>query len=379
MKKKITVLGTGMVGKAIVADLSEKYQVTAVDVDEKALNYCHEKYGVKTIQKYLNNPQNIKEVVTDADYVVSAVPGFMGYNTLEAVIESGKDVVDISFMPEDFMQLDEKAKQNGVTAIADCGVAPGMPNIILGFHSHEMQVERFEYMVGGLPKERKFPFDYKAPFSPIDVLEEYFRPARIKEYGDLVTKPAMSDAEMVYFRNIGHLEAFNTDGLRSLLKTMSHIPHMKEKTLRYPGHIRMIEALKQSGFFDKQEINVGDQKVRPIDVTNKVLMHEWELKPEEEEFTIMRVTMEGTTNKERSRFIYDMYDEYHKETGLSSMGRTTGFTATAVINLLDEKQCKLKGVQPPEILGKEKEFFPFIMNYLRERGIYYYMSVERLP
>ncbi|MCF8335230.1 MAG: saccharopine dehydrogenase NADP-binding domain-containing protein [Bacteroidales bacterium] len=378
MKKKITVLGAGMVGKAIIHDLSGKYKVTAVDVDEKALQYCHEQYGIKTIHKYLNNSQNIKEVVANADYVVSAVPGFMGYNTLEAVIESGKDVVDISFMPEDFMQLNQKAKENGVTAIADCGVAPGMPNIILGHHNDEIKVERFEYLAGGLPKERKFPFEYKAPFSPIDVLEEYFRPARVKEYGKMVTKPAMSDAEMVYFRNIGHLEAFNTDGLRSMLQTMSHIPHMKEKTLRYPGHIRIIEALKQSGFFNRKEIHVGDQIVKPLEVTNQVLMKEWELQPGEEEFTLMRVIMEGQTDKEHSRFIYDMYDEYDKETDLTSMGRTTGFAATAVINLLDEKHYQYKGVFPPESVGKERKCFPFIMSYLRERGVYYYMSVERL-
>lgn len=378
MKKKITVLGAGIVGKAIIHDLSKKYDVTAVDVDERALQFCHEQYGINTVHKYLNNPQNIKEVVADADYVVSAVPGFMGYKTLEAVIESGKDVVDISFMEEDFMQLSEKAESNGVTAIADCGVAPGMPNIVLGFHSHEMKVEKFEYMVGGLPKERKFPFEYKAPFSPIDVLEEYFRPARMKENGKLVTKPAMSDAEMVYFRTIGHLEAFNTDGLRSLLKTMSHIPHMKEKTLRYPGHIRMIEALKQSGFFKREEMTVGDQKVKPIDVTNQILMKEWELKQGEEEFTLLRVVMEGQTDKERSRFIYDMYDEYDKKTGLTSMGRATGFAATAVINLLDENRFRYKGVFPPESLGKEKECFPFLMSYMRDRGLYYYMSVERL-
>ncbi|MFP4619849.1 MAG: saccharopine dehydrogenase family protein [Bacteroidales bacterium] len=378
MKKKIIVLGAGMIGKAIIHDLSDKYEVTAVDVEEKALDYCSKQYGVKTINKYLNNPQNIKEVVADTDFVVSSVPGFMGYNTLKAVIESGKNVVDISFMPEDFMELDEKARQNNVTAIADCGVAPGMPNIILGFHSHEMEVEHFEYMVGGLPKERKFPFEYKAPFSPMDVLEEYFRPARVKEYGNLVTKPAMSDAEMVYFRNIGHLEAFNTDGLRSLLHTMSHIPHMKERTLRYPGHIRMMEALKQSGFLSKKTVHVGDLAVKPVDVTSQILIKEWELEPGEEEFTLMRVIMEGKTNNERTRFIYDMYDEYDKKTGLSSMARTTGFAATAVINLLDKGQFQSKGVYPPEIIGKEKECFPFIMNYLRDRGVYYYMSVERL-
>src|SRR6056297_1544669 len=134
MGKKITVLGAGMVGKAIIYDLSQKYEVTAADVDEKALQFCREQYGVNTVNKYLNNAENIKEVIADADFVVSAVPGYMGYMTLEAIIESGKDAVDISFMPEDYMELDEKAREKGVTALVDCGVAPGMPNIILGFH-----------------------------------------------------------------------------------------------------------------------------------------------------------------------------------------------------------------------------------------------------
>jgi lysine 6-dehydrogenase len=378
MKKKITVLGAGVVGKAIIYDLSKKYDVTAADVDGKALQYCHEQYGVHTVRKYLNNAQNIKEAIADADFVVSAVPGFMGYRTLEAIIESEKDGVDISFMPENFMELNNKAKENGVTVIADCGVAPGMPNIILGHHSHEMEVERFEYMVGGLPKERKFPFEYKATFSPIDVLEEYFRPARMMEHGKLITKPAMSDAEMVYFKDIGHLEAFNTDGLRSLLQTMNHIPHMKEKTLRYPGHIRLIEALKQSGFFDEKKVRIGDQEVSPLEITNHLLMKEWKMEPTEEEFTLMRVIMEGETPKERSRFIYDMREEYDRQTGLSSMARATGFTATAVIRLLDKALFSLKGVFPPENIGQNEKCFPFIINYLRDRGVNHYMSVERI-
>ena len=184
MTKKVIVLGAGMVGRAIVYDLSGKYNVTVVDIDDSALDYCKEHYNVLTIKEDLSDITSLAEIIDEADLVVSAVPGFMGYNTLKTAIIKGKDIVDISFMPEDFSELDNLAKENNVTAIADCGVAPGMPNIILGHYDQRLQIEKFEYMVGGLPKERKFPFEYKAPFSPVDVLEEYTRPARVMENGD---------------------------------------------------------------------------------------------------------------------------------------------------------------------------------------------------
>ena len=114
---------------------------------------------------------------------MTAVPGFMGYKTLEAVITAGKHVVDISFFPEDALELDALAKEKGVTVITDCGVAPGMSNFILGRYNAEMNVTAFECYVGGLPKERKPPFEYKAPFSPVDVIQEYIRPGKIGREG----------------------------------------------------------------------------------------------------------------------------------------------------------------------------------------------------
>ncbi len=376
MSKKIIVLGAGMVGKAIIYDLSKEYNVTAVDIDDAALEYCKENYKVITMKQDLGNVETLKQVIEEAGLIVSAVPGFMGYKTMETCIENGRDIVDISFMPEDFMELEEKAKAKGVTAIADCGVAPGMPNIILGHHSKEMEIENFEYMVGGLPRERKFPFEYKAPFSPIDVLEEYTRPARMMEQGKIVSKPAMSESELVYFQRLGHLEAFNTDGLRSLLTTMSQIPNMKEKTLRYPGHIRLIQSLKEAGFFEDKEITVGHQKVKPLDVTNQILINEWSLKPGEEEFTLMKIIMEGTLNGEKKKIIYNLLDEYDKSTSLSSMARTTGFTATAAVNIIVQGIFNKKGVFPPEYIGEDKDSFKWIMNYLKERNVYYQRFIE---
>jgi saccharopine dehydrogenase-like NADP-dependent oxidoreductase len=189
-----------------------------------------------------------------------------------------------------------------------------MSNLILGRYNEEMIIKSFECMVGGLPKLRVKPFEYKAPFSPIDVIEEYTRPARYVENGHVVTKPALSDAELINFEKAGTLEAFNTDGLRSILFTMSHIPDMKEKTLRYPGHIALIQSLKQAGFFDENEIDLKGIKIRPIDFTSKILFDQWRLQPTEGEFTIMTIVIKGTFENLPTTVEYFLYDEYDEAT-----------------------------------------------------------------
>lgn len=374
--KKIIVLGAGMVGSAIAIDLSTNFDVTSADLSLEALDILARKHNIKTIRFDIAKSEELKEIIKDFDMVVCAVPGFMGYKTLEAAIEAGKDTVDISFMPEDTMQLDALARMHNVTVICDCGVAPGMPNVIVGYYNEIMEITHFDYCVGGLPKERKFPFEYKAPFSPVDVIEEYTRPARYVENGHLVTKPPMSDAELIYFEGIGDLEAFNTDGLRSLITTLYHIPNMKEKTLRFPKHIALIQALKAAGFFDSEPIEVKGMQVVPMDFSSKLLFKSWKLQPTDKEFTVMRVAMTGTQKGEPKKVVYDLFDEYDVATETSSMARTTGYTATAAVNLINNELFTEKGVFPPEFVGKNKKCFEFMLEYLRERNVIYTFNEE---
>ena len=233
----------------------------------------------------------------------------MGYHTLKSIIGSGKNVVDISFFPENALELQKLAEDKGVTAIVDCGVAPGLDNLILGYYNEKMVLTDFECLVGGLPKVKKWPFAYKAPFSPIDVIEEYTREARYVENGKIVVKEALTEPEIIEFDNVGSLEAFNTDGLRSIIYTMPDIPNMKEKTLRYPGHIEYIKVLKESGFFAKGPIRVGAEEISPIEFTSKILFKEWKLDPNEVEFTVMRVTLRGMDKGVKKEVIYDLCDD----------------------------------------------------------------------
>jgi len=369
----IIVVGAGMVGSAMAADLSKKYNVTIADKSIQRLEHIKEKYPkIEIAQLDVCDTKKLQSVLSNFDFVVCAVPGFLGFETIKTVIEAGKNVVDISFFPENALELDALAKAKGVTAIVDCGVAPGMHNIILGYYNEKLKLTDFETLVGGLPKVKKWPFNYKAPFSPIDVIEEYTRPARYVENGNIIVREALTDCELVEFDKLGTLESFNSDGLRSILFTMPHIKNMKEKTLRYPGHVEYIKVLKDSGFFSENKIMINGTQISPLDFTSKILFNEWKLEETEEELTVMRVTLKGKNPQgETTEVIYNLYDEYCPETQTSSMARTTGYTATAVANLFLEGLFTEKGIFPPELIGKHETCFEYILNYLKERNVCY--------
>ncbi|RPI66840.1 MAG: saccharopine dehydrogenase [Ignavibacteriales bacterium] len=361
--KKIIVLGAGMVGSAIAVDLSKNYDVTSADINLQNLSKL-KKQKIKTIQGNISDKEVLLNLVEDFDLIIGAVPGFMGYKTLRTVIEAGKDVVDISFFSEDPFELDSLAKRKNVTAVVDCGVAPGLSNIILGYHNKRMKIDSFKCFVGGLPFKRIMPFQYKAPFSPVDVIEEYIRPARVVENGVVVIKEALSEPELIEAEGVGTLEAFNTDGLRSLLKTMK-IPFMSEKTLRYPGHIEIIKVLKQAGYFSDEEMDVNGVSVKPVDISAKLLFPLWKLDEDEREFTYLQFHIKGG----KKEFTYRMFDSYNDRTKTSSMARTTGYTCAAAADLILKGKYKRKGISPPEYLGEDESCFLKIRSYLEERGI----------
>lgn len=369
----IIVLGAGMVGSTIAIDLSSKHKVTLADLNQLVLDKIQSKCQViHTLQLNVSQIEILQKTIKEFDLVVCAVPGFLGFNTLKAIIEAGKNVIDISFFSENSLELNELAKQKNVTAIVDCGVAPGMDNIILGHYNEKLKLSHFECLVGGLPKIKKWPFSYKAPFSPIDVIEEYTRPARYVENGEIIIKEALTDCEYIEFDGVGTLEAFNSDGLRSILFTMPHIPNMIEKTLRYPGHVEYIKVLKESGFFSTEKIEVGGNQISPLDFTSKILFSEWKLGEIEEEFTVMRVSLKGENEKgEIKEVVYNLHDSYCSKTQTSSMARTTGYTAAAAANLFLEGLFTEKGVFPPELVGKHEKCFNFFIDYLKERNVNY--------
>ena len=371
MTHKIVVLGGGRVGGAMAIDLAKSgHAVTVADASEATLARLKAQ-GIAGEQADLRNAGMVRRLAASADVVIGAVPGFMGYQTLQAAIAGGKPIVDISFFDEDPFGLTEEAKRAGVPVITDCGVAPGVSNLTLGHHAARAdKVVSFTCYVGGLPAIRTQPWEYKAGFSPIDVIEEYTRPARIMEKGQVVVRPALSEPEYLEFEGIGTLEAFNTDGLRSILTTID-CAEMKEKTLRYPGHIDKMRLLRDAGFLSKEPIEVAGAQVRPLDLAAKLLFPAWQLAPTEEEFTVMRIEIEVMEKGQKVTHTYDLLDRYDPKTQTTSMARTTGYTATAAVAWLLAGNKLAPGVYPPELWAKADGVLGFVLKHLAERGVVY--------
>jgi len=375
---KIIILGAGLVGGPMARDMAadKEAKVTAVDVSSKALDRLKKFPRIKTVREDLADTRNLKKAIRDADLVISAVPGFMGFKTLRAVLEEGKNAVDIAFFPEDPFALDRLARTKRLTAVVDCGVAPGMSSILATYAMKKLdKTKSIKIYVGGLPEIREYPYEYKAVFSPHDVIEEYVRPARYIENGKMVTRPALSDPEFLTFPGIGTLEAFNTDGLRTMAKTVD-VPNMKEKTLRYPGHIEKMAVLRETGFFDTREVTIKGTRIRPLDFTAEILFPKWKLKEGEADITVMKIIVEGMKNRKPLSISYNLFDRYDDRTGIHSMARTTGYTATTVARMITQGLFQRKGISAPEHIGENARCVKFLLSGLAERGVVYRETVE---
>jgi lysine 6-dehydrogenase len=350
-------------------------EVTAFDLRDQPIERL-QAAGVRALKADLATAASVQHVAESADIILSAVPGFMGFRTLEALLQTGKRIIDIAFFPENPLDLDALAKEHGATAIVDMGVGPGMSSI-LAAHAHSQLDETTSILtyVGGLPRVRRWPYEYKAVFSPMDVIEEYIRPARYIENGHLVVRPALSDAEYLHFPEVGTLEAFNTDGLRTMAHTLK-VPNMKEKTLRYPGHIEKMAVLRETGLFSSDPIDVNGVPIRPIDLTAKLLFPMWKMEPGEADVTVMKVIIEGTKAGKRCKVTYDLFDTYDPITNVHSMARTTGYTATAGVRMLAKGLFADKGVFAPELVGFHPKCVEFLLAELRSRGVIYKEAIE---
>jgi len=368
---RIVVLGCGAVGRHMAIGLCKdpSYEVISVDVNREALEHLAHEFPVKIRVEDLSTAEGVTRAVEDADMVIGSVPYSIGYAMLDNVIRAGKNIVDISYFSEDPFGLDDLAKAKGVTAVVDCGVVPGMGNIILGDYTRKMKVTRYECYVGGIPKSRTAPLGYKSPFPVLEVLEEYTQSGSMVEDGKVVVRPMLSETMTIDLDKVGTLACLNSDGLRTLIRTMD-IPDMFEKTLRYPGHVELMRIFRDTGFLNMTPIQVEDVSVRPIDVTASLLSPLWKYEPSEADITVMRLVISGEEDGEPATYTCDMYDEYDPATGALSMARTTGYTCTAVTRLVLDGGYSQKGISPPEFVGRVDGCWKSVERYLEDRGVH---------
>jgi len=376
---RIIVLGCGKIGSVIARDFAESVdgaEVVVADKSERMAEAAASRIeGAEWTSVDATDYTSLVESVRGFDLVIGALPGDYGYQALRAAVEVGVDMLDVSFTPENPLELDEAAREAGVTVVPDCGVAPGLSNMLVGHAAAKLdRVRAAHIMVGGIPERPVPPLGYTITWSAEGLIDEYMRDVRIVEGRRIVEVPALSGLEEIEFPGVGRLEAFYTDGLRTLVHTLPGVESMWEKTLRYPGHVERIRLLRALGFFDEEPVAVEGVQVSPRLVTARLLERSLRM-PEVGDILAMTVEVAGERQGAETRYRYYLLDRYDRAKGVTAMARTTGYTASIVAQKLAQGAIKERGVVPPERLGMDESLFKDILSGLRERGV----QVEEAP
>jgi lysine 6-dehydrogenase len=288
---------------------------------------------------------------------------------LKACVEAGKNMVDVSFNPEDPTELDEAVKKAGLTIIPDCGVAPGLSNLLVGYGASQLDsVDEAKIMVGGIPDEEVPPLGYTITWSADGLIDEYIRDVSIVKEGKMIQVPALSGLESIEFPGVGTLEAFYTDGLRTLTKSFPDIKNLYEKTLRYPGHVEKVKLLRELGFFSEEPVTVQGSSVMPKLVSARIFERSL-TKPDIGDILAMRIDVTGEKGGEKKGYRYHVLEYQDHATGVSAMARTTAYTASIVAGILVDGGISKKGVVPMQMLGPDHGFVKKVFKELQKRDI----------
>lgn len=372
---KVLILGCGNIGSVAAEDLAKSLssiEVVVADKNEARAKDVAERIGkgnVSWIQLDVTNHSKLANALKDFNLVMGFLPGKLGYRLAGACIDAGKDLVDVSYMSENPLALTDNAIKANVTIAPDCGLAPGISNILVGHAAGKLdKVQAVHIMVGGLPEKPVPPLDYVITWSPENLIDEYMRKARIVKEGKIIEVEALSGLEEIEFPEFGKLEAFYTDGLRTLPQTITDAYDMWEKTLRYPGHAEKIKLLKTLGFFEEEQIDAEGVSVSPRKLTVKLLEQKLR-KPEIKDIVALKVEVSGVKNGRQTRYVYHLLDHYDEKRGITAMARTTAYSASIIAQLMLKKALKEKGVVPTEKIGKNNALFQLFLDELKKREI----------
>jgi len=372
---KVIVMGCGNIGSVAAEDLAKSMnsnEVVVADKNEERAKDVAKRIGMSNVswkQSDVAKRDELIDTLKGFDLTMGFLPGNLGYRLAESCIEAHKDLVDVSFMPESPMQLNEAAVRAGSTIVPDCGLAPGISNVLVGHSASELdKIEAVHIMVGGLPEKPIPPLGYVITWSPESLIDEYTRNAGIVRKGRTVEVQALSGMEEIEFPHVGKLEAFYTDGLRTLLYTMKNVDDMWEKTLRYPGHAEKVKLLRTLGFFSGAKVNIEGTNITPRKFTAKILEQKLSSRTQKD-IVAMRIETRGTRNNKKATCLYDLLDFCDKKRGITAMARTTAYPASIVAQLILNKALQEKGVVPPEKIGMDNRLFEMFSEGLNSRGI----------
>jgi lysine 6-dehydrogenase len=385
--KALILGGAGIQGSAVAYDMVKKgvSEVVIASRGKDALDAAAswiKSEKLKTMRIDVSDKDRLVEVIEDGgfDFVVSAVPWRVSIPPLEASLEAGVDFLDFGLyqnlaFDEKIAEFDEKAKDAGVTVVPSCGVAPGLTNMLAGCGASRLdEAERAVIMVGGIPENPQPPLGYKTVWSLEGVWTEYIGKCRIIRDSGMTEVDAASDLEYIDFPEVGRLQAFYTDGIGTLLHSYRE-PYMKgvsevyEKTLRWPGHIEKIYALRECSLLDTEPIEVKGVEVSPREFLTTLLNPMLKLGEDERDMTVLRVEVSGRKAGREAKHSFHMVDYRDMEAGVLSMARTTGYTGSIVAQMVHGGKVKEKGIVFPEKLGADEGIFKQILEEYSKRNI----------
>lgn len=372
---KIGILGSGQMGRGAAFDLARHdsvEQLLLADINLKCAESLAKETGpkAKAVKVDARNREQLQGFFGSVDTVISAVSYTVNVLHTEVAIETGTHMCDLGggwTIVQKQIEMNDRARDAGITVVPDCGLAPGMVSV-LARHGIEYldRVDSVKIRVGGLQQEPRPPLNYSLIFSVEGLINEYVEPCVALRGGKVVLEDPLVGFEEIYFPEpFGKLEAFNTSGGTSTLPYtyQGRVGDMDYKTIRYPGHGHKVWCLMKLGLMSSDLIDVEGKKVRPRKMLETLL--EKNLPPAGKDVTLIRIVVEGWKGTESRNIEYEVIDYFDETTGLTSMMRTTSFPAAVTAMMMADGRISERGVLtperciPPELFIKE----------LRSRGI----------
>ncbi|HWV58324.1 MAG TPA: saccharopine dehydrogenase C-terminal domain-containing protein [Longimicrobiales bacterium] len=356
------VLGAGLQGSACAYDLLGQPDVERVVLADRVtaalppyLQPYAEDPRLVRIELDARDDASVREAMGGVDACLNALPYLFNLRMARLAVGAGVHYADLggnTAMVFEQLELDEAARASGICVIPDCGLAPGLVNVLAAAAIREMDsTERVRIYVGGLPEEPRPPLDYHIVYSIEGMLDYYTTPSWVLRGGRLRQVDALTGVEPVTFPlPIGVLEAFHTGGGLSVLPWTyeGRIPTMEYKTLRYPGHAAIVRAIRDLGLFDIEPVRVGGQEIIPRQVFIACAEPHLKARPDERDFVAARVEVEGRRDDERASIIFELIDHFDTDTGISAMARTTGFSLSITGMFMVSGRIDTVGAMTPD-------------------------------
>lgn len=374
---RMLVLGAGLQGSACAYDLLQNPDVKEVRLADLHVDRLPEFLRPYSGERLIPTPLDVRDaeavraLMRECDAVMSAIPYYFNLDLAKHAVEAGVHFCDLGGNTEivdEQKQLDARAKEQKITIIPDCGLAPGMVNILAQYGISRMDtVESVRIYVGGLPQAPEGPLKYQIVYSLEGVLDYYTTLSWVVRNGKRAQVKALSEIEPVQFdAPVGELEAFHTAGGLSTMaeRYEGKIPTMEYKTLRYPGHAKIMEAIRELGLLELAPVDVKGQKVAPRDVA-VAAMGPRLTKPEGKDLVALRVVVKGVKAGKSKTISWELVDRYDAQHKISAMMRTTGYSLSITGQMQASGAIKDYGVHTPDECVPAQQY----IDELAKRGI----------